>query len=98
MLLERFQFQAPPPEAVGGVERDRRKPRARVARDRPALEGTLGVQEGRLHHVLGVLMVSQLALDESDQPGAVLPIQSLDLGGHPSFVPAHGGERNKQER
>jgi hypothetical protein len=43
-------------------------------------------------------MVSQLALDESDQPGAVLPIQSLDLGGHPSFVPAHGGERNKQER
>lgn len=98
MLLERFQCQAPPPEAVGGVERDRRKPRARVARDRPALWGTLGIQEGRLHHVFGVLMVPQLALDESDQPGAMLPIQSLDLGGHASYVPAHRGERNEQER
>jgi len=27
-------------------------------------------------------MVAQLALDESDQPAAVLPIQPLDLTGH----------------
>jgi hypothetical protein len=37
-----------------------------LERDRSALEGTLGIQEGRLHHVLGVLMVPQRALDESD--------------------------------
>jgi hypothetical protein len=36
-------------------------------------------------------MVPQFALDESDQPGVVLPIQPLDLGGHLSHVPAHRG-------
>jgi hypothetical protein len=66
VLLERFRFQAPPPEAAGGVERDRGKPRARVARDRPAFEGALRIEERRLHHVLGIVMVVQFTLDESD--------------------------------
>jgi hypothetical protein len=38
----------------------------RVSRDRAALEGTLRIEERRLHHILGIVMVVQLALDESD--------------------------------
>jgi hypothetical protein len=42
--------------------------------------------------------VVQLALDESDQPGAVLPVQSFDLGGHHSpYVPAHPVARNDED-
>jgi hypothetical protein len=82
VLLERFRVQPPSPETMGGVKCDRGKPRARIPRDRAALKRALRVEEGRLHHVLGILMVAQFALDESDQPGVVLPIQVLDLGGH----------------
>jgi len=39
-------------------------------------------------------MVVQLALDESDQPGAVLPVKLLDLGRHTGYVPTYPRERN----
>jgi hypothetical protein len=38
-------------------------------------------------------MIVQFALDESHQPGTVLPIQALDLGRHGVLVPAYRGER-----
>jgi len=93
VLLERFRVQAPPPEAAAGVERDRGEPGARVARDRAALEGALRIDEGRLHHVLGIVRVVQLALHEPDQPGAVLSIQPLDLGRHGLVVPQIKGSK-----
>jgi hypothetical protein len=82
VILERFRVQASAADAARGVEGDRSKPRARVARDRAALEGALRIEERRLHRVLGVVTVAQLALDESDQPAPVLPVQQLDLTGH----------------
>jgi hypothetical protein len=82
VLFERLRIQAPPSQAVARVERDRGEPSSRVAGDRAALKGTLGIEKRRLHHVLGVVMVMQLALDDPDEPGAVLPIQPLNLGGH----------------
>jgi hypothetical protein len=91
VLLERLRVQAAPPETVGGVECDRSEPRARITWDRAAFEGALSIEEGRLHHVLGILVVAQFALDESYQPGAVLPIQAFDLGGHAYYIPRTGG-------
>jgi hypothetical protein len=35
-------------------------------RDRAALEGALRIEEGRLYHVLGIVMVVQFTLDQSD--------------------------------
>jgi len=35
-------------------------------RDRAALERALRIQERRLYHVFGILMVVQLALDQPD--------------------------------
>jgi hypothetical protein len=81
-VLERLRVQAPSPQAVCGIEGDRGEPSARIVRDRAALERALRIQERRLYHVFRILMVVQFALDQPDQPGAVLPIQSLDLGGH----------------
>ena len=99
VFLERFRVQAPSSETVGGVERNGGKPRARIPRDRAAFERALRIEEGRLHHVLGILMVAQFALDESDQPGAVLSIQALnlggrDFGGHAYSIPVRRGCRN----
>jgi hypothetical protein len=81
-LLEQIRAKAPSPEAAAGVERDRGEPSARVARGRAAIEGALRIEERRLHDVLCIVMVVQLALYESHQPGAVLSIQALDLGRH----------------
>jgi hypothetical protein len=66
VLLERLGVQASAPEAATGVERNRGEPSMRVSRNRAALEGALRIEERRLHHVLGIVMVVQLALDESD--------------------------------
>jgi flavin reductase (DIM6/NTAB) family NADH-FMN oxidoreductase RutF len=66
----------------------------RIPRDRAAFESALRIEERRLHHVLGIVMVPQLTFDESNQPGAVLPIQLLDLGGHAYSVPAQRWEPN----
>jgi hypothetical protein len=41
VLLERFRVQAPTPETVGCVERDRGEPRTRIPRNRAAFEGAL---------------------------------------------------------
>ena len=97
VLLEQLRVRAPSPEAAARVERDRCQPGARVARGRAVFEGTLRIEERRLHDVLGIVMVVQLALDESHQPGTVLSIQSLDLGGHDVVVPADRGERTSSE-
>jgi hypothetical protein len=51
---------------VGCVECDRREPRSRIPGDRAAFEGALRIQERRLHHVLGIVMVVQFTLDESN--------------------------------
>jgi len=98
VLLEQLRVQAPSPEAAARVERDRGEPGARVARRRAAFEGTLRIEECRLHDVLGIVMVVQLALDESHQPGTVLSIQALDLGRHGLVVPVYRGERNEERQ
>ena len=59
-----------------------------MARSRAAFEGALRIEERRLHDVLGIVMIMQLALYESHQPGTVFSIQLLDLGRHDLVVPA----------
>jgi len=91
VLLERFRVQTPTPKPPGGVECDRREPRAWVARDGAAFECALRIEERRLHHILGIVAVVQLPLDEPDQTGAMLAVKSLDLDGHTEPVPARRG-------
>ena len=43
--------------AAAGVEGDRGEPGSRVTWDRAALERALRIEERRLHHVLGIVMV-----------------------------------------
>jgi hypothetical protein len=96
VIVERVCVRAPAPKTVRCVERDRGEPGAWVARDRASLESALRIEERRLHHVLGVVMVAQLALDEPDQPAVMLPIKPLDLAGHACYVPTDRGERNDE--
>jgi hypothetical protein len=53
------------------------------------------MEERGLDHVLGFVMVVQFALDESDEPGPVVPIQPLDLGGHTPTVASNRAQQNE---